>query len=362
MKAKISVRQLCFFLAAIAPVGKLILMPTQLTEYAKNDLLFSAVINFVLQAAVIFLVLLLSRNNKTFYELLEYTFGKIAAKVIIIIFSLFLFYAALLPMMEQKYFVHYAFYDTLPTVIAFSPFFVVSAYLCTKPLSHFGRIWDILAPVAIAGFIGLMVFSVGEADFSALAPVGAAGAKGVFSGTAYTMSWFYDSVILLFLMGKFEYEKGLCWKGMLCYLAGATCVMFFLAVFYGIFSDIAVRQIFAFAKISKYFAAISVLGRVDFVFIYSLALVMAFYYILPLHAGIDGITEAFGQRDNKLFPALLSIAVNAVFLILSLVLNFHFRIFSNTISKTLFWIFPLFALLLPVIALALRRSPREKAK
>lgn len=362
MKTKISMRQLCFFLAAVAPVGKLILMPTQLAEYAKNDLLFSAAINFVLQAAVIFLVLLLSRNDKTFYELLEYTFGKIAAKIITIVFSLFLFYAALLPLMEQKFFVHYAFYDTLPTVIAFSPFFLLSAYLCTKPLSHFGRIWDILAPVAIAGYLGLIVFSVAEADFSALAPVGAAGAKGVFGGTAYTMSWFYDSVILLFLMGKYEYKKGLCWKGTLCYLAGAAAVTFFLAVFYGIFSDIAVRQIFAFAKISKYFAGISVLGRVDYLFIYAIALVMAFYCILPVHAGVDAITEAFYQRENKLFPALLSIVINAAFLILSVVLNFKFRILGDTISKTLFWIFPLFALLLPVLALALRRSPREKSK
>ena len=185
---------------------------------------------------------------------------------------------------------------------------------------------------------------------------------GFLGGTAYTMSWFYDSVILLFLMGKFEYKKGMAWKSVLCYLAGAAAVLIFLAIFYGIFSDIAIRQIFAFAKTSKYFAGISVLGRIDFIFIYSLALVMAFYCTLPLHAGVDMLTEAYGNRENRLMTVLLSVGINAVMFALSLLLNFSFRVLNATITKPLFWLFPLFALLLPVIALALRRSPREKAK
>ena len=362
---KINTRQLCFFLAAIAPVGKLILFPTQLVHFAKNDLLFPAAANFLLQAGIIFLILLLSRNNKTFYELLSYTFGKVAAKIIATVFSLFLFYAAILPIIEQKFFVHFAFYDTLPSIVAFLPFFLVSAYLCAKPLEHFGRIWDALAPVSIVAFIGLMVFSVGEADFNALAPVGAGGVNGFFSGTAYTMSWFYDSAILLLLMGKFEYKKGTAWKCTLCYLVGAAAILFFLSVFYGVFSDIAVRQIFAFAKISKYFAGISLLGRIDYLFIYAIALVMAFYCTLPLHAGIDCIVNAFKPRDgerSRLLAILLSVGVNLAFCILSLCVNYTFRSLNEAITQTVFWIFPLFALLIPLLALALRRSPREKAK
>lgn len=358
---KISSRQLFFFLAAVAPVGKLIYLPTHLAELSANDLLFPAAVNFLLQAGAVFLILLLSKSNKTLYELLSYTFGKIAAKILVTVFSLFLFYAAMIPLMEQKFFVHFAFYDTLPTVFAFAPFFLLSIYLCAKPLEHAGRIWDILAPVAVVGFTGIMIFSFAEADFSALAPVGASGANGFFRGTAFTMSWFYDSAILLLLMGKFEYKKGMAWKGALCYLAGAAAVLFFLAVFYGIFSDIAIRQIFAFAKISKYFAGIPILGRIDYIFIYAVALVMAFYCILPLHAGVDTLTHAFVKQKTRLFSALCSIAVNGVLFFFTLLLNFNFRSFSQTVTQTVFWLFPLFCLLLPALALLLRRSPREKA-
>ena len=218
---KISTRQLCFFLAAIAPVGKIVLMPTNLVHYAKNDLLFPAAMNFLLQAAVVFLVLLLAKNNKSFYELVASKLGHIAAKIILCIFSLFFFFAAVLPLVEQKLFVQSVFYDTLPSIAAFSSFFVFSAYLCAKPLSSFGRTWDILAPLAIAAFAGILLLSLRTADFGALAPALQSGGKGIFQGFAYSMSWFLDSAILLSFLGKIDYKKGLPWKGLLSYLAGA---------------------------------------------------------------------------------------------------------------------------------------------
>lgn len=356
---KIAPRQLYFFLATIAPVGKIILMPTQLVLQAKNDLLFPAALNFLLQAAVIFFVVLLAKNNRSLYELLSYTFGKIAAKILMTLFSLFLFYAALLPLLEQKLLVQSVCYDTLPSTVAFAPFFLFSAYLCSKPLASFGRAWDILAPFAIAGFFGILLFSVSEADFGALAPVGAAGAGGFARGFAYTMSWFFDSAIVLLLMGKLDCGKGTAWKSALFYLAGGAAVLLFLAVFYGVFSDIAVRQLFAFSKISKYFSGISVLGRVDYVFIFLLVLVMAFYGALPLKAGIDCLTQAYGRGEARLLNILLSVGVNAVMLLLTVLLNFNHTATSDAITKVLFWIFPAFTLLVPLLCLFLRRSPRE---
>ena len=132
------------------------------------------------------------------------------------------------------------FYDTLPSVVTFSSFFIFSAYLCAKPLSSYGRIWDILAPVAFVGFVGIIALAAGNMDFGALNPVGAAGIEKITQGAAFTNYWFFDSAILLTLLGKIEYKRGMAWKGPLFYLLGAAAVMLFLAVFYGIFSEIAV--------------------------------------------------------------------------------------------------------------------------
>ena len=359
---KISTRQLLFFLAAIAPVGKIILMPAHLVQYAKNDLLFPAAMNFLLQGAVIFLVLLLAKNNKSFYELVAQKLGHIAAKIILCIFSLFFLFAAILPLLEQKLCVQNVFFDTPPTSITASCFYLFSAYLCAKPLSSFSRTWDILAPLAIVSFLGIMIFSFKTTDLGALAPALQSGGKGIFQGFAYSMSWFLDSAILLAFLGKIDYKKGLPWKGLLCYLAGAAAVLLFLAVFYGIFQDIALNQQFAFTKISRYFSGVESLGRIDYIFIFALSLVMAFYVALPLQASIDFIRQAFGSRNKRFLPEILSVLVNAVMFALTYCLEYHYKALNDVVCVKLFWIFPVFCLLLPTLALLLKIRRRNETQ
>ena len=353
---KISQRQLYFFLACVAPVGKLILLPAQLALYSGNDLVFPALVNLLLQAAVIYAVLYLHRSGKTLYELLKERTGKIFAKAAIVVFTLFLLYCALIPLNEQKLMVQSVFYDTLPSVVTFAPFFLFAAYLCAKPLVNLGRVWDILAPLSIFCFAGIIVFALGIADFSALKPIGASGGKGFFDGTMYTMSWFFDSVLVLSLTGKTEYKKGMEWKGLLCYLAGAVAVLFFLATFYAVFQDLSLSRLFAFSKISKYFAGISVLGRIDYLFIYGLALVMAFYVAMPVHAACDLLGDAFGAKKYVL-PSL-STAFNLILFLLLYFLNFLFDTFKNFISVQAFYLFPIFTIAVPLLCLAL--MPRRK--
>ena len=234
-------------------------------------------------------------------------------------FSAFLLSAGILPVLEQQIFVQGVFYDTLPSLTAFTPFFLFSAYLCSKPLAGCGRTWDILGPIAAAGLAGIFVLSVANADFGAMLPAGASGAKGILGGTAYTFGWFYDSAVLLMLLGKFDYQKGMAWKGALFYL----------------------------------------LGRVDYLFIFALSLVMAFYVALPLQAGIDGVLQTFGRR--KYLPTLLAAGVNALFFVFTVLFDFRFVRVMDFITKTAFWVFPLFTVLIPLLCLPLGRNRRERA-
>ena len=356
---KIGRRQIYFFLACIAPVGKLVFLPAQLADVAKNDLLFPAAMQYLIQTAAVFCVLLLAKRGMNFFELLANTFGKIAARVLITVYAAFLFFAALLPLLEQKLFVQSVFYDTLPSLVAFAPFFLFTAYLCSEPLASYGRTWDILGPLAIVGFAGILAFSFGSADFAALLPVGAVGFGGVWKSAVSAFSWFFDAALLLPLLGKFDYEKGMAWKGALFYLAGGAAVLLFLAVFYGIFQETAVNQLFAFSTTSKYFSGITMLGRIDYIFIFTLGLVMAFYVTLPLQGGIECLLLAYGRK--KYLPTALGVAVSAAFLTTVLLLDYRFGDVLKAITGAAAWIFPVFASALPALMLLLRRERRETA-
>ena len=351
---KISPRQLYFFLSCVMPVGKIIFLPSLLAKYAKNDLLFPMLASFLIEAGVVFAVLLASSKKTSLYELLENTFGKVASIVILCVLSLFFFYAALLPLLEQRLLVQSVFYDTLPSLAAFAPFFVFSVYLCAKPFGSQGRVWDILGPLSIMGLAGILIFSLGSTDFGFLLPVGGGGGAGFMKALSSAASWFFDGAILLMLLGRIDYQKGTAWKGTLWYLAGGLGVLLFLAVFYAVFGDLAVNQYFAFTKTSKYFSGITVLGRIDYLFIYALALVMAFWCAVPLQAGIDCYLQPFGRRRH--LATILSVAVNAVFLTLLYLLDNRFGEVMRFITGPAFWIFPAFCVVLPPLSLLLRRD------
>ncbi len=351
---KISPRQLYFFLACVMPVGKLLVLPTLLARYAKCDLLFPVLVSYLIQAGVVFSVLLASSKRESLYDLLKNTFGRVASIVILIILSIFFFYAALLPLLEQRLFVQSVFYDTLPSLAAFAPFFLFSVYLCAKPLSSQGRVWDILGPLFLTGLAGILVLSAASMDVGALLPVGGGGIGGLLKGFSVATGWFFDGAILLMLLGRIDYQKGTAWKGTLFYLAGGIAVLAFLAVFYAVFQDMAATQYFAIAKTSKYFSGITVLGRIDYVFIYLLSLVMAFWCTVPLQAGIDCYLQPFGRERH--LATVLSVAVNALFLVLLYLLNNRFGEVMRFITGPAFWIFPAFCILLPPFSLLLRRN------
>ena len=356
---KLNSRQILFFLAAIAPLGKMVLLPAQLASVSKNDLLFPVLAQLLVQAALIFCVLLLSRRERTLYQLIKNMTGGVFAKIFILVFSAFLLFAAFLPVVEQKIMVRSIFYDTIPAYLVFTPFFLFSAYLACRPLSALGRMWDILAPLSVIGLAGILLLAAGSTDLGALAPAGAAGMQGFVSGTALTCSWFYDAALLLPLIGRFRYTRGLAWKGALCYLAGGGVLLLFLAVFYGIFGEIAVIQTLGFARISGFFSAMTVLGRIDYLFIFSLAFVMTFYVILPVQEAVGCVSEAFSSP--KALAPLLSAGCNLALLAAIYVFNFRTSAIVSVITESLFWIYPVFTVVLPLLLLILfGRHPHEK--
>ena len=50
---KIKVRQICFFFAAMMPVSKLLVYPATLVYNSRNDLLFSAFVNCLIEGAAV---------------------------------------------------------------------------------------------------------------------------------------------------------------------------------------------------------------------------------------------------------------------------------------------------------------------
>ena len=149
--------------------------------------------------------------------------------------------------------------------------------------------------------------SVFEADVSALLPL----FERKFGDTMYAMKYtaphFADVVLLLPLLGNMSYQKGDTKKIAVGYGVGALCTLLFLAVFYGLFSSVAPRVHYAFAKIAQYFPPLAVVGRIDLIFVYLLCSVLFVYTATPLMYASNFSSRLLPVKHKTIFSLVINV-------------------------------------------------------
>lgn len=169
---KISVRQICFIMIAYTAATKLLMYPTILSQLCGRDLLFPAALSFLIGGIVVWAVAYLcSRTDKTFFELLQGTIGNIGARIVYGFFALFFLLAVLVPIFEQKQYVHNIFYDTVPSIGIFLPFFAFAVYAASKKLTNIGRCADICLPIFLVCMAVLFAMAFSEVQWDDFLPV-----------------------------------------------------------------------------------------------------------------------------------------------------------------------------------------------
>lgn len=358
-KPEINVRQLCFFVAFVLPVAKLLTLPARLAEYAENDLLLPALAHFLLQAGVFAVFLFVaSRSDKSLFELVEQALGKVAARVVYFLYAAFFVFLSLLPLVETERFVYTAFFDTAPVSFSLTPFFLLSAFIACKDLKAFGRSADASMPLFLTAFIGLVGMALPETSFSAVLPVGGMGIKASANAFRRTFADFSDVALMLPMLGAYRYEKGDAKKALGAYAAGASFVLFFLAVFYGIYGPVALRQKYAFVKIAQYFSALDVVGRLDLLLTYLMTVVLLFYLCLPLQLSVLCVARAVGTEKR----VWISLALNLALFLYTLFCTVHYNRLYALLTGTFTWVFPVFSTALPLLTPLLLLGQKRKGQ
>ncbi len=353
MNEKISVRQICFILFAYNAATKMLLFPTFAAEAAGNALIFPILFDLAVQTAVVWSVAYLSsRTDKTLFALLEDNLGKVAARVIYALLGLWFLLSAVVPVNEQQLLVHDAFYDTMPSLWIFMPFFVFAVYAGVKSLTNVGRCADLCFPIFLFCTLSFMVMAVEGADFTALLPV----LKGPFNKVAglgvSSLYRFSESTFLLIFMGHYKYGKGDAAKMTLSYAAGGIAAVAFITLFYCVYGPLAPTRSFALSSISVFFPSISYVGRIDLYLLYAFDIVALFATVLNIQAFVHCMCKVF-SRDCRI---IYSLAACAALIAVTFAVNNNFITLQKAAAGW-FWIPALaFAYILPPLAWILRRK------
>ena len=354
---KINSRQICFIMLTYTVVSRLLLYTTALSDVCGNDLLFPILIDFAVQTVVVWAVCFLcSRTDKTFFGLLEDTFGNVFARIIYGIFALYFVFSTVMPMMEHKQYVGQIFYDTVPPLVVFLPFFAFSVYAGCKELKNIGRCADISLPIFATMFVLILFMAFPEVNLSNLLPVLKTPATKIFGGALGSFFRFTEPSFLLMFMGHFRYKKGDAAKITLSYAGGGLTVILFAAIFYSIYGVISPSRDFAIAKVALFFPAIELIGRIDLLALYSLEIAMLFALVINIQFAVHCLKKCTGLKMGGVW----SLVVNAILLALVIVLDSSFSGLFEFYSKWVWIVTAVFALLLPLLAWTLKKGEKNE--
>lgn len=361
MTDKISVRQICIIMCCLSGALKLMLYPTTMAAACGNALWLPVLADTAIETLCVWAVAFLcSKTDKTLFALIEGVVGKWAARAVYALFALFFVANAFVPMSEQQLMVHEVFYDTIPSLLVFLPFFFFAAYAGAKGLTNTGRTADICLPIFVLTLLLLVVMGLFESDFSELLPFFNEGAGSIFSGCFSGFFRFSSGAYLIMFMGHFKYKKGDCTKITLSCAAGGLIVAFVAVVFYSIYGNLAQVQNFAVTKISIFFSAIALIGRTDLFAVYALDIVMLFALVLNIQLACHCAEEVFQKPVRPLF----SLVATGILLTLAVLFNNKFSLVQRMGSDFFVYAVILFAYALPVSAWVLYAlgGGREGAK
>lgn len=349
-------RQIAFFAAFVLPIYKLLELPSLLARFAEGDLLLPAFLQFLFQGAILAVLLYIaSQSQKTILQRLEERLGK-WIKLVYGVYAVVFLLTAVLPLLDLEKFVYAVFYDTSPTLFSFAAFFVFSAFFCTRGIKSLGRMGDLSLFLFLFPFLALIVMSLIEADITNLLPFFERPFRDTVTSVTYTAPHFIDVLLLLPLICNLRFEKGDGVKIGVGYGVGATFSLLFFAVFYGVYSTIALRKHYAFAKIAQYFPVLSVVGRIDLLFVYMLCIVLFFYVSTPLRNCVEYTSLTSGIESKSALSFLINLGAFLFVLFCNKYYDRIYAFFGNYLFPV-FWIFTL----LPLFLLLLQKKEVERA-
>ena len=203
-------------------------------------------------------------KGATLYEMIEKTFGKIVAKIVLMVFGVYFFMLAILPYESVHEVFSDIIFDSLPWKYFALFLLIAMAVIAVSGLKNIGRVSELFFILISIGIVGLLLLGVSTTDLSKILPLSDANITGVLEGFYKTSLWFGNFTLLYVFMGKIQSQENKKWGNIkLSFFIGSLFVAFAHCVFYGIYEYITPLKRNWLTKVSQ-FALLSLdIGRLD---------------------------------------------------------------------------------------------------
>ena len=306
MTKKINSIQCALMLCLTTISLKFLTYPSVFASYTYKDVYVPLLIGLILDVLFTTIVLaVIKRNpNITFYELLVRSFGKILAKIVVILLAVYFFFKGLLIVKEIHNYFNETLFENIKWFSFVIPLFAILGFMMLKDFRTFGRTIQMFMPLMVFALLFTVLVPATETDFSNILPLFENGFSAIFTAVVRCSFSFGDYLILFLLMGKLNYKSNTQKVVFTCVAITDVLVLLFYIVFSAIFGNIGINHSLALGEVLLYTNINTQTGTINWLNI------IIWLIILFLEAGLmflcssKALTEVFNFK-NKYVPCLI---------------------------------------------------------
>ena len=208
---QVSIKQFVAIQFLVALAVKMFMLPALMLRIVGKDsyIVMGIWIAFEFISLTFFLITAKRNPDKTIYDILSETLGKVVSRIVVVLFSSFFVLKAILIISEIKMFFSVTMYAEIGWAIMIIPLLVLLASFAIRSLRAMGRTAEIILPIVLISTLVLTGLLIGDMQGDNLMPVLENGFAPVAEGLITFPVWFGYNFFADFF-GKRQTRKRVC--------------------------------------------------------------------------------------------------------------------------------------------------------
>ena len=278
---------------------------------AKNDLWLSYIMGLVfsLPVVIMFARLLYLFPGKNLFDIIDICFGRFFGKLLIIIFTWYMFHAVAITMDDLSFFLTTEIFTETPRLILIICFFAICVIITKNGIEVMGRWAEIFVIVPIVLIISITLLLFPKIELQNVTPVLYNGFKPVLKGAFLTFIFPFTYIVGFTMIFNLSKRKNSPYK---IYLTGLLIGAAFLFIIY----MLVIFVIGPYQASNLYYPTYIVVSLINIGdFLQRLDIIAAIIYLIGLYiqtsvfllGACKGIVKLFGFTDYRflLMPVVL---------------------------------------------------------
>lgn len=309
---QISTNQFVVIQFLIALAVKMFMLPALMLRIIGKDSFFVLIFWITVEFLNLTFLLLTARRNpdKTMYDILTDAFGKVAARIIVALFSLFVVLKGVLVMSEIKLFFSVTMYDEINWNIMVIPLLALMCAFGVRSLRALGRTAQLIVPIVLISTLVLAGLLIGDMQCHKLLPFLEHGLKPLGEGIITFPMWFGDITFLLIFLGNIKITKGFMWATYLSKFLAAVLVMVFSTTLFAAYGHTSTLIDYGnnVSNMTQFSLGSQDYGRFDLLF-YCIWLFTVFFKLAVIFYFLTrNIGFIVGSRNNYVISIITAVA------------------------------------------------------